>query len=73
MIISGVRSTAARTAMPTRELRARVRAFGKNPAPVQAVSGLTEHANVPPEPLPAPTGEPAAGVAPPIDWSRPFG
>ncbi len=48
------------------------------PASVPATDGATEAADAPPAAVaettpPAPGEEPASGVAPPIDWSQPFG
>jgi len=75
MIMSGVRTTSARAAMPKRALRARVKGFKKwttpqvgEQTPFDQIDSIIEPTQVA-EPQP----EPAAGVAPPIDWSRPFG
>jgi len=75
MIMSGVRTTASRPAMPKRALRARVKGFKKwttpqagQQAPIDQIDSIIE-----PTPFAEPQPEPAAGVAPPIDWSRPFG
>jgi len=73
MIISGVRSTAARPAMSKREVRSRVKAFSNWTSPVAADPAPIEELIAVADSVPSLPEDPAAGVAPPIDWSRPFG
>jgi len=59
--------------MPKRVLRARAKAFDQWTTPEVARPNPIDELGSIIEPVPSPEPEPAAGVAPPIDWSRPFG
>ncbi len=75
---AGVRTHTVLPAMSKREIRNRAKMFGSPPRPVIAVEQPIEPPFVELEPEPefvscAASIDPAPGVAPPIDWSRPFG
>ncbi len=74
MTVSGVRTHAALPAMPKRKRRAAIKAFAKRAGGVVPEATPIEELIGVPELVAATAGpDPAAGVAPPIDWSRPFG
>ncbi len=74
MMMSGVRTHAALPAMPKRQRRARAKAFAERTVCVAPATKPIEQLVGVPELVTTATGtDPAAGVAPPIDWSRPFG
>jgi len=74
MLAAGVRAHAATSAMPRRVVRARAKQLARRIAQViPEVPPIREPVVVPVMACAAIASDPGAGVAPPIDWSRPFG
>ncbi len=76
--LGGVRSQTVLPAMSKREIKNRAKMFRNPTRPVIAVEKPVEFPVAAREPEPelvscAAPSDPAPGVAPPIDWSRPFG
>ncbi len=74
MVLGGVKTHGIRPPMTSKQIRSRVKAFSKRtPSRTRVEAAVQE---LIPAPMMVPTiavTDPAAGVAPPIDWSRPFG
>lgn len=74
MTVSGVKMHAATLAMSRRMVRARTKAFGRRSIqPTRELPPVQAPVPVPVMAYAAVAADPGAGVAPPIDWSRPFG
>ncbi len=74
MVLAGVKTHGVRQEMPKHQRRRRTKALAKrNESRTRAEAPIEDLIASPPLVATTAVADPATGVAPPIDWSRPFG